>query len=150
MKAVYVHDAAALAAVVDPTLFDWEAGAVVVVTDGPAKGRTIRDEGMASLPALHRLRGLISRACTLPGCRAWKAGKGLPLALAPVSAASSVACLSVCCVVHCTYGHVSYPSSAGRKNWVGSNEWQGQPAVKVALGVRSAQLVSWVLDRMAR
>lgn len=51
MEAVYVHDAAALAAVVDPTLFDWEAGAVVVVTDGPAKGRTIRDEGTTSLPA---------------------------------------------------------------------------------------------------
>lgn len=45
MEAVYVHDAAALAAVVDPSLFDWAEGAVVVVTDGPAKGRTIRDEG---------------------------------------------------------------------------------------------------------
>ena len=46
MEAVYVHDAAALAAVVDPSLFDWEqGGGVLVVTDGPAKGRTIRDEG---------------------------------------------------------------------------------------------------------
>jgi inosine-uridine nucleoside N-ribohydrolase len=47
MHAVYVHDAAAFAAVVDPSLFGWEEGAVVVVTDGPAKGRTIRDEGAA-------------------------------------------------------------------------------------------------------
>ena len=45
MEAVYVHDAAALAAVLDPTLFDWHAGGVLVVTDGPAKGHTIRDEG---------------------------------------------------------------------------------------------------------
>ncbi|KAL4440556.1 hypothetical protein ABPG75_003557 [Micractinium tetrahymenae] len=82
MEAVYVHDTAALAAVVDPALFDWEEGGVVVVTDGPAKGRTIRDEG--------------------------------------------------------------------HKRWVGTNEWQGLPAIKVALGVRSERLVSWVLDRMAR
>jgi hypothetical protein len=33
---------------------------------------------------------------------------------------------------------------------VGSNEWQGLPAVKVALGVRSQQLVECVLDRMTR
>ena len=45
MEAVYVHDAAAFAAVLDPSLFEWREGAVVVVTDGPAKGRTIRDEG---------------------------------------------------------------------------------------------------------
>lgn len=37
---------------------------------------------------------------------------------------------------------------AGHKRWVGTNEWQGLPAVKVALGVRSEQLVGWVLDRM--
>ena len=54
MEAVYVHDAAAFAAVLDPSLFEWREGAVVVVTDGPAKGRTIRDEGellAACLPA---------------------------------------------------------------------------------------------------
>lgn len=45
MEGVYVHDATALAAVVKPELFDWHAGAVVVATDGPAKGHTIRDEG---------------------------------------------------------------------------------------------------------
>lgn len=39
---------------------------------------------------------------------------------------------------------------AGHKRWVGTNEWQGLPAVKVALGVRSEQLVGWVLDRMTR
>jgi hypothetical protein len=45
MEAVYVHDAAAFAAVVDPGLFEWQQGGVLVVTEGPAKGRTIRDEG---------------------------------------------------------------------------------------------------------
>lgn len=45
MDAVFTHDAAALAAVVDPSLFSWLDGAVVVVSDGPAKGRTIMDEG---------------------------------------------------------------------------------------------------------
>lgn len=44
MDGVYVHDAAALAAVVCPSLFDWEEGKVVVVTDGPARGRTVMDE----------------------------------------------------------------------------------------------------------
>jgi hypothetical protein len=33
---------------------------------------------------------------------------------------------------------------------VGSNDWQGLPPIKVALSVRSEQLVSWVLDRMTR
>lgn len=56
MEAVYVHDAAALAAVVDPALFDWHRGGVLVVTDGPAKGRTIRDEGgHARAAALRRV-----------------------------------------------------------------------------------------------
>lgn len=45
MAGVYVHDATALAAVVRPELFEWHKGAVLVVTDGPAKGHTIRDEG---------------------------------------------------------------------------------------------------------
>lgn len=38
----------------------------------------------------------------------------------------------------------------GQKQWVGVNEWQGLPRTKVALGVKSAELVAWVLDRMAR
>ena len=45
MDAVYTHDAAAFAAVVEPSLFTWLEGAVVVVSDGVAKGRTIVDEG---------------------------------------------------------------------------------------------------------
>jgi inosine-uridine nucleoside N-ribohydrolase len=45
MDAVYTHDAAALAAVVEPSLFTWVEGAVVVVADGVAKGHTILDEG---------------------------------------------------------------------------------------------------------
>jgi inosine-uridine nucleoside N-ribohydrolase len=45
MDAVYTHDAAALAAVIEPSLFTWVEGAVVVVADGVAKGRTILDEG---------------------------------------------------------------------------------------------------------
>lgn len=44
MDAVYVHDAAALAAVICPSLFEWHDGKVVVVADGPAKGRTVLDE----------------------------------------------------------------------------------------------------------
>lgn len=39
---------------------------------------------------------------------------------------------------------------AGKKRWVGVNEWQGLPAIRVALGVRSEALVAWVLDRMGR
>jgi len=41
---VHVHDAAAFAAVIDPSLFQWHDGKVLVVADGPAKGRTIMDE----------------------------------------------------------------------------------------------------------
>ncbi len=47
MDAVYTHDAAAFAAVVDPSLFTWLEGAVVVMSEGVAKGRTIVDEGKA-------------------------------------------------------------------------------------------------------
>ena len=36
------------AAAVDPSLFTWHQGAVVVVTDGPAKGHTIMDQGMVA------------------------------------------------------------------------------------------------------
>ena len=42
------------------------------------------------------------------------------------------------------------PCPAGKKRWVGANEWQGLPAVKVALGVRGSEVVEWVLDRMTR
>lgn len=44
MDAVFLHDAGALAALVNPSLFDWVDGKVVVVTDGPGKGKTIIDE----------------------------------------------------------------------------------------------------------
>jgi hypothetical protein len=45
-----------------------------------------------------------------------------------------------CLLLHC----------AGKKQWVGSNDWQGLPPVKVALGVDSQRLVAWVLERMTR
>lgn len=123
MEAVYVHDAAALAAVLDPSLFEWHEGAVVVVTDGPAKGRTIRDEG------------------------GWVAGVCLPWAhvlACPAFDRSWPACIVKSVLLAPLY------NAAGLKRWVGCNEWQGLPAVKVALGVRSQQLVEWVLDRMTR
>lgn len=44
MDAVFVHDAAALAAVIKPELFDWHPGKVVVVPHGAAKGKTLLDE----------------------------------------------------------------------------------------------------------
>lgn len=44
----------------------------------------------------------------------------------------------------------SPPSATGHKQWVGVNDWQGLPAVQVALGVRSGELTDWVLDRMTR
>lgn len=44
MNAVFVHDAAALAAVVRPDLFKWETGKVLVVSEGPVKGKTVMDE----------------------------------------------------------------------------------------------------------
>lgn len=43
MDGIYVHDAAAFTAVVHPEYFEWHAGKVLVVTDGPAKGHTILD-----------------------------------------------------------------------------------------------------------
>ena len=120
-----MHDAAAFAAVLDPSLFEWREGAVVVVTDGPAKGRTIRDEG-------EFLAG-----CLPAGVRA----------LAACSCGHSAPCCASASLITCAAPH---PPAAGLKRWVGSNEWQGLPAVKVALGVRSQQLVEWVLDRMTR
>jgi uridine nucleosidase len=44
MDSVFVHDASALAAVIKPELFEWYEGKVLVVADGPAKGKTILDE----------------------------------------------------------------------------------------------------------
>lgn len=44
MDAVFVHDAAAFAAVVRPDFFEWKDGKVLVVADGPARGRTVLDE----------------------------------------------------------------------------------------------------------
>lgn len=49
MEKIYVHDAAAFAAVVQPSLFNWHSGKVLVVADGPARGRTIIDECECSL-----------------------------------------------------------------------------------------------------
>jgi inosine-uridine nucleoside N-ribohydrolase len=63
MDAVYVHDAAALAAILDPSLFEWHPGAVVVVADGPAKGRTIRDEGVACVLGAAVGSDLVDRDC---------------------------------------------------------------------------------------
>eukprot|EP00887_Chlorella_sp_A99_P002299 scaffold10.g2299.t1 len=82
MEAIYLHDPTAVAAVVAPQLFKWEEGAVVVVDDGPAKGRTIREQV--------------------------------------------------------------------QKSWVGSNEWQARPKVKVALGVQSQEVTQWILERLTR
>lgn len=44
MEGIYLHDAAALTAVIRPDLFEWHAVKVVVVADGPAKGHTIMDK----------------------------------------------------------------------------------------------------------
>lgn len=38
----------------------------------------------------------------------------------------------------------------GKRDWVGVNAWSDLPRIKVALGVRSEELVRWVLDRMAK
>lgn len=43
MEGIFLHDAAAFVAVVRPELFEWRAGKVVVVEDGPARGQTILD-----------------------------------------------------------------------------------------------------------
>jgi inosine-uridine nucleoside N-ribohydrolase len=48
MDGIYVHDASALAAAVRPDLFEWHDLKVLVVTDGPARGRTIVDDGKRS------------------------------------------------------------------------------------------------------
>jgi len=151
MEAVYVHDAAAYAAVVDPGLFDWEKGAVVVVADGPAKGRTIRDEGERGGAELRAVCcGVLCWPVKWPwavvqrgelswchhGAHGSAARPPAPFAPLPLPRpAIPPACLAL---------------HAGKKNWVGTNEWQGLPAIQVAVGVRSQQLVDWVLDRMMR
>lgn len=112
MEAVYVHDAAALAAVVDPGLFDWEqGGGVLVVTDGPAKGRTIRDEGECLGRAVPRVgrRGMRAGG----GCRRWRErAAGPPLrrelllarARPPTEAAEAVEAVGEAAAVEVTAG----------------------------------------------
>ena len=39
---------------------------------------------------------------------------------------------------------------AGKRPWVGHNEWADMPVIKVALGVKDKELVRWVLERMGR
>ncbi|KAL6779784.1 hypothetical protein ACKKBG_A13710 [Auxenochlorella protothecoides x Auxenochlorella symbiontica] len=82
MDAVFVHDAAALSAVLRPELFQWHAGAVLVDTEGAFRGHTLVDEG--------------------------------------------------------------------KKEWVGMNEWQTRPKIKVALGVDAKALTDLVLQRMSQ
>lgn len=43
MEGIFLHDAAAFTAVVRPEFFEWQAGRVVVVEDGPARGLTVMD-----------------------------------------------------------------------------------------------------------
>lgn len=46
MDAMFLHDPAALAAVLQPDLFTWGAGPVVVTTgEGPTRGQTVMDAG---------------------------------------------------------------------------------------------------------
>jgi uridine nucleosidase len=67
MDAVFVHDAAALAAVIHPEWFEWHDGKVVVVAEGPAKGLTVMDEckrewvganAWSDLPRVHVAMGV--------------------------------------------------------------------------------------------
>lgn len=46
MDAVYVHDPAAFAAVLRPSLFTWREGQVRVLTEGVARGMTVMDVGL--------------------------------------------------------------------------------------------------------
>lgn len=80
MDAVHMHDPTAFVAVVRPELFEWHEGEVIVLTDGPGKGKTIID--------------------------------------------------------------------MGQKQWVGSNEWQGLPKVKVALEAKCDEIVAFAVERM--
>lgn len=38
---------------------------------------------------------------------------------------------------------------AGNKNWVGMNDWQGRPAIRVATKVDAKALTELVLERMS-
>jgi uridine nucleosidase len=46
MDAVYVHDPAAFAAVLRPSLFTWRQGQVRVLTESVARGMTVMDVGL--------------------------------------------------------------------------------------------------------
>jgi inosine-uridine nucleoside N-ribohydrolase len=36
----------------------------------------------------------------------------------------------------------------GKKTWIGHNEWQGRPKIRVALSAEYDKIVSWVLNKM--
>ena len=57
MDGVYMHDPLALAAVLEPTLFDWREGAVRVLTDGIARGASLMDAGAKNWNGRQRLDG---------------------------------------------------------------------------------------------
>jgi len=46
MDAVYVHDPAALAAVLQPSLFTWRPGQIRVLTESVARGMSVMDTGL--------------------------------------------------------------------------------------------------------
>ena len=46
MDAVYVHDPAALAAVLRPSLFTWRPGQIRVLTESVARGMSVMDTGL--------------------------------------------------------------------------------------------------------
>lgn len=65
----------------------------------------------------------------------------------------------LCCWYYqCALANPGAPNStllsstpAGRKNWVGVNEWQARPPARVALGVfKSEAVTAWVLERLTR
>ena len=73
MDGVYMHDPLALAAVLEPTLFDWREGAVRVLTDGIARGASLMDVG----------------AKKWNGVNAWMGRPRVKVAIAVESAAAS-------------------------------------------------------------
>eukprot|EP00899_Mesostigma_viride_P007677 jgi/Mesvir1/16910/Mv15776-RA.1 len=46
LEGIYLHDAVAVVAAFEPSLFDWVSGAICVVTEGKARGHTILDKGL--------------------------------------------------------------------------------------------------------
>lgn len=46
MDAVYVHDPAALAVVLRPSLFTWRSGQIRVLTESVARGMSVMDTGL--------------------------------------------------------------------------------------------------------